>query len=76
MTTIEIVTKYIAAMLPMVPHANEFELILEEWQDLRIEELKELNSRGYLFTGELMEVEQEDDDGNIIGHCNIYYFKL
>jgi hypothetical protein len=75
MTTAEIVTKYIAAMLPLVPHVNEFELILEAWETLTVEELKELNRRGYLFTGDLMEVEYEDNDGNIDGHYDIYYFK-
>lgn len=75
MTTADTVTKYIGALIPLVPCDSEFELVLESWDTLTVEELKELNRRGYLFTGDLLEVEYEDEDGNIEGHYDIYYFK-
>lgn len=53
----------------------EYELVLEQYEDLTIGELKELNQAGWAFVDEVTEIEDEDDEQNIIGHHDILYFK-
>jgi hypothetical protein len=53
---------------------NLFELCLIEGETLSLKELKTLNQNGFIFDGELLEVDYENEDGSI-DYMDIYYFK-
>jgi hypothetical protein len=53
----------------------EYELVVPDYVILNVGNLMYFNENKYIYTGELLEVEVEDDDGNIVKHNNIYYFR-
>jgi hypothetical protein len=53
----------------------EYELVVPDYITLNVGNLMYFNENKYIYTGELLEVEVEDDDGNIASHNNVYYFR-
>jgi hypothetical protein len=67
-------TKEILNRLQPCPEdENLFELCLTD-ETLSLKELKILNQNGFIYDGELLEVDYEYEDG-LIDYMDIYYFK-